>query len=226
MVASDAEASGARRSLAREEARRYYLLALASERRTVEPPMLIAVGGVIASGKTTIARALGAEMAAPVVENDRTRKAMLGVTTTTPLLDAPWQGSYSEDLTERTYSELFRRGRSVLASGRAVVLDASFRSRTHRLAAKRLAASEGVPFLFVECSAPESVCRERLRLREPGSSASDGRAEIFDAFRSRFQPVNELSKEEHVLLDTSRSLGDCLKAIQAARALSLGRCAS
>jgi aminoglycoside phosphotransferase family enzyme/predicted kinase len=222
MVASDREASEARRNQAREEARRYYLLALASERRPVEPPMLIAVGGVIASGKSTIARALGVEMAVPVVENDRTRKAMLGVETTTPLLDAPWQGSYSDELTERAYTELFRRARSVLASGRVVVLDASFRSRAHRQAAKRLAAAQGVPFLFLECRAPESVCRERLRLREPGSLASDGRTEIFDAFRDRWEPVNELSKSEHVLLDTSRSLEECLKAIQAARARSLG----
>jgi aminoglycoside phosphotransferase family enzyme/predicted kinase len=223
MVASDPEASFARRNRARAEARRYYLLALASERRAVEPPMLIAVGGLIASGKTTVARALGVELAAPVVENDRTRKAMLGVETTTPLLDAPWQGSYSDELTERTYSELFRRARSVLASGRAVVLDASFRSRAHRLEAKRLAAAEGVPFLFVECSAPETVCRERLRLREQGSSATDGRTEIFDAFRSRFEPVSELSNAEHVVVDTSRALEDCLKTIQAARAVSLGR---
>ena len=224
MVASEPEASGARRHLAREEARRYYLLALASERRAVEPPILIAVGGMIASGKTTIARALGAEMAAPVVENDRTRKAMLGVATTTPLLDAPWQGSYSDELTERTYSELFRRARSILDSGRAVVLDASFRLRTHRLAVKRLASETGVPFLFLECNASESVCRERLRLRELGSTASDGRTEIFDAFRSRWEPANELSNHERVRVDTSRSLGDCLKTIQAARALWLSRC--
>lgn len=52
MVATDEAMSQMARERAREEARRYYRLALASERRPLLPPTVIAVGGVIASGKS------------------------------------------------------------------------------------------------------------------------------------------------------------------------------
>lgn len=41
------------------DARRYLLLALAAERPSIEPPRLIAMGGIIASGKSALADALG-----------------------------------------------------------------------------------------------------------------------------------------------------------------------
>jgi hypothetical protein len=226
MVAADPEAGSGARERAREEARRYFLLALASERRPLQPPMVIAVGGVIASGKSTIAENLGLEMGAPVVENDRTRKFLLGVDKTRALLDPPWQGSYSEELTEEVYRELVRRGQAVLASGRAVVLDASFRSRAHRREARRLAETHGVPFLFVECRAPDALCRERLRSREEQPSVSDARAGLLDDFRSRWEPVLELGTAEHVVLDTSRPLEESLSAVRKSRAFSLNRCES
>jgi len=42
-------------------------------------PTLVAVGGIIASGKSTVAQWVASEMGAPVVDADRTRKHMLGV---------------------------------------------------------------------------------------------------------------------------------------------------
>jgi aminoglycoside phosphotransferase family enzyme/predicted kinase len=224
MVALDPEAGSGTRERAREEARRYFLLALASERRPLEPPMVIAVGGVIASGKSTIARNLALERSAPVVENDRTRKFLLGVEKTRALLEPAWQGSYSEELTDEVYRELLRRGGAVLASGRTVILDASFRSRAHRREARRLAETHGVPFLFLECRAPEALCRERLRSREGEPSVSDARAAIFDDFVRRWEPVDEIESAEHVVLDTSRSLEESLSAVRKSRAFSLNRC--
>ncbi|MGH9323756.1 MAG: AAA family ATPase [Vicinamibacteria bacterium] len=214
MIAADAAMSRRVRERAGEEARRYYLLALASGRRPLRPPMVLAVGGVIASGKSTIARHLGAEMSAPVVESDRTRKLMLGVEKTRPLLEKPWEGSYSAALTERVYGEIFRSAQAVLASRRPVVLDASFRSRAHRTAARRIASANGVPFLFVECRASDSVIRQRLRSRERETSVSDGRLEIWDDFTSRWEPVEELGRAEHVVLDTSRPVEESLSAFR------------
>ena len=53
---------------ARAEARRYLLLAEAARRRSVLEPVLVAVAGGIASGKSTLAERLGEELSAPVVE--------------------------------------------------------------------------------------------------------------------------------------------------------------
>ncbi len=219
LAASDEGASLPARERAAAEARRYFLLALASERQALVPPRVVAVGGVIASGKSTLADALGKEMPAPVVDADRTRKRLAGVAVDQPLPEGPWEGFYSPEFTRRVYSELCRRASAVLASGRPVVLDASFRSRAHRAEVRRLARDRGVPFVFVECRAPEELCRERLRERAKTRSVSDGRIEVFDDFARSFEPVDELEPTEHVVVDTRRELEQRLERLK--RELSL-----
>ena len=206
ITAGDEAVSLRARERASAETRRYFLLALASERQALVPARVIAVGGVIASGKSTLANALGREMPAPVVDADRTRKHLAGVAPEHPLPEGPWAGVYSPEFTRKVYSELSRRASAVLASGRPVILDASFRARAHRAEARRLAREMGVPFIFLECRAPEALCRERLREREKTRTVSDGRIEVFDAFAQSWEPVDELDASEHVVLDTSESV--------------------
>src|ERR1019366_10282683 len=100
-------------------------------------------------GKSTVAELIGKAMSAPVIDADRTRKAMLGVEATVPLHELAWHGAYDPAVTERVYAEALRRAEVVLASGRPVVLDASFRSSEMRRAAHNLARAHGVPFRFI-----------------------------------------------------------------------------
>ena len=103
-----------------------------------------------------------------------------------------------------------RRAEVVLASGRPVVIDASFRSPTMRARARDLAIAHGVPFRFIECRADPEVCRVRLAQRAKTAGVSDGRLDLFDAFRSRFEPVTELPSTEQVVLDTTRPIEESL----------------
>ncbi|KPJ92393.1 MAG: hypothetical protein AMS18_07505 [Gemmatimonas sp. SG8_17] len=203
ILASDAGADRRTRQHAAREARRYFALALASKRRPLIPPALLAVGGVIAAGKTTLAEHVAAYVAAPVIDADRTRKWLLGLSPLSPVPEQPWAGAYSHEVTEQVYAELLRRAQAVLTSGRPVVLDASFRSRRHRAAARQLARDNHVPFYFVECRADPSLCRERLAVRDRQPGVSDGRLDLFEAFRAHWEPVTELPQAEHIVLDTS-----------------------
>ncbi len=212
---SDDAVDAATRERVEREARRYFLLALSADRRSLLRPALVAVGGIIASGKSTIAQHIGAEMSAPVVDADRTRKAMVGVEASHALHDSVWQGAYDPAFTDDVYREVLRRAGVVLASGRPVVVDASFRSQAMRQAVRDLARDHGVPFRFVECRADAAVCRARLVERERTGGVSDGRLEIFDAFRARFEPVTEVPSPEHVIVDTSRLLEDSIAALRA-----------
>ncbi len=200
----------------REAARRYFLLALAAERPPLQAPRLIAVGGMIASGKSTLADALGERLAAPVISSDRTRKFLLGVPPSRPLRTGAFQAAYSAEQTERVHAEVLRRARVVLASGRTVILDATFRSAAQRRAARELAAQARVPFTLVECQTPEAVARERLLRRAEGASVSDGRLEILDEFMRSYEPVRELPSPEHIALDTSGQLEASLAALERA----------
>jgi aminoglycoside phosphotransferase family enzyme/predicted kinase len=202
ILSADTGASFETRERARKNARRSYLLALLEGREALLKPALIAVGGIIASGKSTVADAIGAMANAPVVDTDRTRKHMLGIAVTTPVHDAAWTGAYAPDFTERVYTEVLRRADCVLSSGRPVVIDASFRSRALRRRAHTIACERGVPFYFVECTASPDECRRRLRDRAKQESVSDGRLEVFDEFLARWEPADELPAQECLVVDT------------------------
>jgi predicted kinase len=214
ILAADPDVADDVRRRAASEARRHFLLALAAERRTLLYPMVIGVGGIIASGKSTIAERIADELSAPIVDADRTRKALAGVAALQPMHEGAWAGAYDPAFTERVYAEVLRRAGVILASGRPVVLDASFRSRAHRAAARTLAQAHGVPFRFLECRCDPAVCRARLAEREKASSVSDGRTEIFDVFRARFEEVDELPGAEHIVLNTGRSIDESLAALR------------
>jgi hypothetical protein len=212
ILASDSQMPAETRGAAAALARRHFVLALAATRPWLVPPALVCVGGVIASGKSTVAEALGDELSCPVVDSDRTRKEMLHVEDTHPMHDPPWRGAYDPSVTEGVYEEVLSRAASVLASGRSVVVDASFRSHALRAHARALASNAGVRFQFVECRAPLDVCRARLARRTRGPS--DGRLAIFDDFVARFEPPVEFSASEHVAIDTSRDLADSLAELR------------
>jgi predicted kinase len=215
LLARDHGAPEALRARADREARRYFLLALSADRRPLLVPRVVAIGGVIAAGKSTIAELLGDRLSAPVIDSDRTRKAMLGVAPTEHVNDPSWRGAYDPRFTDRVYDEVLRRARVVLRSGRPVVLDASFRSPEMRRRARELAAEHAAPFTLVECVAPAELCRARLAERAKGAAVSDGRADIFDDFVARYQPPAELSPLEHLRLDTSRPLADTIAQLTA-----------
>jgi predicted kinase len=205
-LAADEGTTREARERAEKDARRYYLLALSAGRESLLNPAVVAVGGVIGSGKSTLAEELSVAMSCPVVDSDRTRKALSGVSATDPLHTAVWSGAYTKENTDRVYAELRRRAECVLASGRPVILDASFREKDQRTAARALAEKHGLPFFFVEARAPEAVCRKRLKERARTRSVSDGRLEIFDDFVERWEPTTEIASAEHIVIDTTQPL--------------------
>jgi aminoglycoside phosphotransferase family enzyme/predicted kinase len=214
MMASNPAIEISARKAAREDARRYFLLALSADRRPLLSPALVAIGGVIASGKSTVAERVAAEMSAPVIDTDRTRKELLGVEPADELREGAWQGAYDPEVTDRVYREAFRRAEVVLGSGRPVVLDASFRSGRMREAARELARAMNVPFRFIECRATPEATRARLAAREHRAGVSDARLDLYESFVARFEPITELSPAEHVVLDTSAPIEESFPALR------------
>ncbi len=182
-----------------DEAAALFVLAERIARAPGAPPALVAVGGLVGSGKTALAEALGRALAVPVVESDRTRKWLAGVAPTERAPDAAYTAAASRE----TFAELFRRAAVVLASGRGVVLDATFRARALRRRARALARRAGARFLFVETTCDEATLRERLRRRAAGPSVSDATEALLARVRREFQPVTELDPAEHLVLETT-----------------------
>jgi aminoglycoside phosphotransferase family enzyme/predicted kinase len=192
------------------EAKTLFALARAYCEAHVEAPPVIAVGGVIGAGKSTLASATGVSLGLPVIDSDRTRKALAGVAATE---QAPME-AYTPAFTARTFDEVFRRAEVVMRSGRGVILDATFRDRAFRLRARALANRYDRPFRFVETICDDTTLRARLRARAAGTSVSDATEDILDKIRSEFEPVTELEPVEHVRVDTILPLGTQVDAVR------------
>ncbi|UCE85705.1 MAG: AAA family ATPase [Deltaproteobacteria bacterium] len=174
-----------------------------SRHRKSDGPALVAVGGLIASGKSTVAARIASQLSAELVNADEIRQEFF---------ELGARRAFAPGFSRAVYPELFRKARGVLASGKPVVLDATFRTRRLRAEARALAAEHRGAFRFVECRAGEDRCRERLRERER-AQGRQGWCALFDGFLELWEPVDELPESEHVVVDSSRP-PDALEAFE------------
>ncbi len=213
------EVSETQREIARLQATALFTQA-ASYASGPTRPVLLLVGGLMGSGKSTLALALRDELGWALFSSDAVRKHLAHLDLAQPRADAFGQGVYSAAWTALTYRTLLLKADAALASGRSVLLDASFIRRTDRLAAARAAARHGAGVMFVECICPRKVSLERLaqrwKLRTEGSQglseeslrASDGRPGLYDAQCALFEPLvsNEEPGTEHLVVSTTLPL--------------------
>ena len=192
------------------EAERLFALARTYGEPRVERGPVVAVGGLIGAGKSTLARSLARSLSIPVIDSDRTRKALAGVPATKQASAKAYTGAF----TRQTYDELFRRADVVLDSGRGVILDATFRDRDLRLRARELAIRHGRPFRFVEAVCDDATLRARLQARAAaGVSVSDATEGLLERVRREFEPVTELTTVEHVPVRTTLPMSTQVQAI-------------
>ena len=101
----------------------------------------------------------------------------------------------------------------MLASGRTVVLDATFRTASWRSAFAQLASKHQAPFLFVQAQCSEELIRERLRARATQPSVSDVGEEQLDSLSKQFEAPTELATREHLMANTEGSLAHVLAQV-------------
>lgn len=184
-------------------ARRYFKHALAAQRPGIEAPRILAVGGLIASGKSSLAERLSLQACCPCLEADRFRKRLAGVELWEPTFSEPFTDIYGEAMSTRVYSALFEQAKIILLAGRSVVFDASFSTKELRGALLAFAESMGVPLSFVWCQVSPEVTKCRLEKRASGPSVSDGRMEIYEAFVRHSDPFQSNELPASVILDTA-----------------------
>lgn len=171
VTATQVEEGSAKADTLVQEARSY--LTLARELLAESRSGLVAIGGLSGSGKTTLADALaplfGAPPGARVIESDRVRKAMHGVSAETRLPAA----AYRPEVSDKVYLEMARRADNILGDRGAVVADAVFDKPANRDMIEKAAALHKSPFTGVWLEAGTGLLRARIAARSAGPSDAD-----------------------------------------------------
>jgi len=208
----DPHISEAERQETLEIARSYFDLA---EFYTRPKPVLLITTGLVGTGKTVLAQALAKRLGLAVISSDVFRKQLASIPVSEHHFEEFASGIYSTDFTRKTYDTMFSEAKSILTEGGSVILDASFIKAEERLKAKELAGETGANFFIIECSLDEERIKQRLAQRLKEGSPSDGRWEIYEPQKKRFEPVAEVPPANHIVVDTSENADQMVRQIKA-----------
>jgi hypothetical protein len=187
------------------EARSYFDLAVDLLRP--KPPLLVAIGGLSGSGKSSVAAAIAGELGigagARVLRSDVLRKRLFGKSPEERLPDE----AYSKTVNDMVYAELERRAVELLGLGHSVVIDAVAAKPEERAAMADLARRAGAGFSGIWLQASEATLLARLAQR--GRDASDATASVL-----RRQLTYDLGTIDWTRVDVDRPGHEVIEAVR------------
>lgn len=202
-----AQLTGREQEEQRENAERH--IGLAGRFLAPSPPVLIAVGGLSGTGKSTLAALLapliGAAPGALHLRSDVERKRLFGVPETQRLDRA----HYRIGTAQRVYSILENKTYRALRSGHAAIVDAVFAMPEERAVFEALARAIGCNFVGLWLTAPSEVLIDRVENRHGDASDADRRV-------VKEQLRYDLGDIRWAMVDASGSHEECLEGAKAA----------
>ena len=183
--------------VAREAILRQYrnYAALAESYSAIPARFLAITHGVSAVGKSYVAMRLVEEFGAIRLRSDVERKRLFPATDSTALYDGA--------STAATYAQLHALAGEVLQAGLPVVLDATYLKLAQRQAAHAVAEQAGVPFLILDCQAPQTVIAAWLAERQAeGRDPSDATLAVIQAQEAGREPLRDEELPHSGRIDT------------------------
>ncbi len=178
-------------------------------------PVVYVFFGMIATGKSTISQAWAWQKQLRCYNSDWVRKEIACINPTESQRQSVDSGIYTKEFSQKTYKILLERAEARIKQGDSVILDASYQYTQDRQDVKELANDLNCQVYFILCQCPEAEMKRRMDTREKDSAAiSDGRWEIYQKQKKRFQAPDELSDSELIILDTQVSLEELLKDLE------------
>jgi predicted kinase len=185
--------------------------ALATAYLAPPPPVLIAIGGLSGTGKSTLAVQLAASVGpapgALHVRSDVERKRLFGVPETQRLE----RQHYRIGTAQRVYSIVEDKARRALDAGQAVIVDAVFAKQDERAAIEAIAREAGCEFVGLWLTAPSDLLIARVERRRGDASDADRRVVReqlgYDLGDIAWTQVDASQTPEHSLAETRQALG-------------------
>ncbi len=166
-------------------------------------PLLLVVGGLMGTGKSTLAAALAEQFACQRISTDLVRLELFGPTAQPAGYD---EGTYQPAHRERVYDELFIRAGRMLTDGSSVVLDGTFLRAGFSNRAASLAEQHAADLLHVRCQCPDDVAQRRIADRAAaGGDPSEARPELYHRQKSQLEALP--SRLPHVVVEHDRRAG-------------------
>jgi len=198
-----ADADGVQRATTLRQYRNYANLA---ESYSAIPSRLLAIThGVSAVGKSHVAMRLVEALGAIRLRSDVERKRMFGEQAGEATGELQ-TGIYSSDASQATYERLHQLAAMILRAGFPVVIDATYLKQPQRAAAAEVASETGVPFLILDCNAPDAVIASWLAQRQADrTDPSDATLEVIAAQQVSRDPLNAEEQLHSKRVETNES---------------------
>lgn len=141
-------------------------------------PLLVGIGGLSGTGKSTtsllLAPSVGRPVGALLMRSDVIRKRIMNA----PLTEKLGPQGYTAEVNAKVYEAMFEGAKTALKSGIPVILDAVFARQEQRAMAETCAKEAGVRFKGFWLMAKEGVLKVRLHARK--GDASDATADVLE----------------------------------------------
>lgn len=192
----------------RRLARRHFALARRYA-RAFAPPRLIVVGGLIGTGKSTLAKPLADALGMRWLRTDEIRlREFAHKFRSAKFMETSGfaEGLYAPQISRQVYQRLTRRAEALVRQGHSVVCDGTFSMAAGREALRRIARRHHAAFHFFECVAPRAVAVRRVATRYAGGrDLSEARPTHYERLRAGFEPVHAWPAHTWTRLTTHRS---------------------
>lgn len=211
------EVPAAERETSRQNARRFFQLALSYAIAGSEP-LVLTVMGRVGTGKSSVAQMIGESLGAEVFSSDRTRKEIAGIAPHMRANAAARAELYRAAMTDRTYETIIRRAIQGAQANGTAVLDATFGRPEHREVLRKELAAAGIRQRRLELQTSDDEIIVRLRRREESTTEiSDARLEDFEILSAAYNPADPVEDGGRVIVESGSNVAST--ALEALKAL-------
>ncbi|GGY04591.1 hypothetical protein GCM10007160_35290 [Litchfieldella qijiaojingensis] len=165
---------------------------------------LLVTSGVSGSGKSWLSQRLAQSLNLIWLRSDVERKRLFGLKPHMHSHSQPDSDIYTPQATRDTYQRLAELAADVLEAGYPVIVDSTALHQEERDRLIQVAASRNIPYLLLDCSAPESQRRQWLRARaKEGGDPSEADEVIMERQQAVVEPITKAERAYSLEVDAT-----------------------